>query len=171
MKRFLSIIAAIAAAAAVAAAISLPAGADDGPGDELATFTSCLRAHGLAIPDGLEPTALKSWLRDHQDSAGFQAAIDACEPKRDKGDKAPNPSPEELVACLRHQGLTPPSTIDQLKPWMAQQDGTTAGRAALSACGVDTRPVDKARGTGGCAGDKAAGAAKVERSRTKAPTS
>jgi hypothetical protein len=154
MKRLLSIVAATAAAAAVAAAISLPAGADNGPRDELATFTSCLRAHGLAVPEGLDPPATKTWLGEHDGSAGFQAAIEACEP--DKPANASGPAPEELVACLRHQGLTPPTSIDELKPWMAQQDGTAAGRSALSACGVDARPVDKAPGDGGCAGDKRA---------------
>jgi hypothetical protein len=167
MKRLASIIAATAAAAAVAAAISLPAGADSGANapDELTTFTSCLRAHGLAIPEGLEPMALKQWLGDHESSAGFQAAVDACEPKRDERVTAPGPAPEELVACLRDHGLTPPSTIDQLKPWMGQQDGTAAGRAALTACGIHSRPVDKARDNGPCGGDKPADAAKAKPAR------
>jgi hypothetical protein len=170
MKRLVSIIAATAVAAAVAAAISLPAGADSGAkaSDELATFTSCLRAHGLAVPEGLEPMALKLWLGEHEASAGFQAASDACEPKRDERVKAPGPAPEELVACLRDHGLTPPATIDQLKPWMGQQDGTATGRAALSACGIDVRPVDKARGNGPCGGDKPADATKAKAAKKKA---
>jgi hypothetical protein len=163
----MSIIAATAAAAAVAAAISLPAGADDGPRDELATFTSCLRAHGLAVPEGLDPIATKQWIGEHDGSAGFQAAMDACQP--DKPAKVGGPAPEELLACLRHQGLTPPTTIDQLKPWMAQQDGTAAGRSALSACGVDARPADKAGGDGSCGGEKPAKATKAAEARaTKA---
>jgi hypothetical protein len=166
MKRLVSIIAATAAAAAVAAAISLPAGADSGPRDELATFTSCLRAHGLAVPADLDPLALKLWLGAHEDSAGFEIAINACEP--DKPAKVSGPAPEELVSCLRDHGLTPPTSIDQLKPWMAQQDGTAAGRAALSACGIDSRPVDKLRGNGPCGGDKPADAAKAKASRRKA---
>jgi hypothetical protein len=169
MKRFLSIIAATAAAAAVAAAISLPAGADDGPRDELATFTSCLRAHGLPVPEGLDAMASKQWVGAHEGSPGFEAAMNACDPKPDR--QAENSSPEELVSCLREHGLTPPTSIDELKPWMAQQDGTTAGRAALSACGVNSRPVDKAGGKGDCAGEKTAGAAKARRARAKVPTS
>ena len=47
------------------------------------------------------------------------------------------------VACLRDHGLNPPATIDQLKPWMAQQYATDAGRAALHACGFDAHPSDK----------------------------
>ena len=170
MKRLASIIAATAAAAAVAAAISLPAGADSGPkgSDELATFTSCLRTHGLAVPEGLEPMALKLWLGEHEDSAGAHTAMDACGPRRDERVKTPGPAPEELVACLRDHGLTPPTTIDQLKPWMAQQDGTAAGRAALTACGIDSRPVDKVRGDGPCGGDKPADAAKAKAARKKA---
>ena len=163
MKRLLSIIAATAAAAAVAAAISLPAGADDGPrqSDELATLTACLRSHGLAVPAGLEPLALKQWIGEHEDSP----AIAACDLKPDKVKQDAVP-PEKLLACLRDQGLTPPSTIDRLKPWMAQQDATT-GRAALSACGVDSRPVEKA--PGGCAGEKRADAAKqAKASKAKA---
>ena len=39
---------------------------------------------------------------------------------------------------------------------MAQQSDTAAGKAALSACGIDSRPVDKAPGNGGCADDKPA---------------
>jgi hypothetical protein len=170
MKRFVSIIAATAAAAAVAAAISLPAGADSGArasqSDGLATFMSCLRAHGLAVPEGLEPMALKMWMRDHEDSAGFQTAIGACEP--DKPAKASGPAPEELVACLRDHGLTPPSTIDQLKPWVAQQDGTAAGRAALSACGIDSRPVNKMPGGGPCGGDQPTAVEKAKAARAKA---
>jgi hypothetical protein len=172
MKRLASIIAATAAAAAVAAAISLPAGADSraraSASDELATFTSCLRAHGVAIPAGLEPVALKLWMRDHEDSAGFQTAVNACDPKPGGPTKAPGPAPEELVACLREHGLTAPATIDELKPWMAQQGDAGAGKAALSACGVDSRPVDKAPGNGGgCAGDKPADAARAKSSRAK----
>jgi hypothetical protein len=161
MKRLASIIAATAAAAAVAAAISLPAGADSAP-DEFATFTSCLRAHGLAIPAGLDPMASKMWLHAHEGSASFQTDIDACDPKPAKSS---GPAPEELVACLRDHGLTPPASIDELKPWMAQQTDTAAGKAALSACGVNSHPVSKAPGHGGCGDDKPADAAKAKPSR------
>lgn len=172
MKRLASIIAATAAAAAVAAAISLPAGADSGPrtsaSDELATFTSCLRSHGLAVPAGLDPRGLKTWLRDHEGSSDFEAAMDACNPKPDRPAKDAGPAPEELVACLSERGLDAPSSIDQLKRWAAQQSETEAGKAALSACGVNTRPVAKAPGDGGCAGEKAADAARGKASRAKA---
>ena len=40
----------------------------------------------------------------------------------------------------------------QLKPWMAQQDGTGAGRAAMRACGVDMRPPEKGPDPGTCSG-------------------
>jgi hypothetical protein len=96
--------------------------------------------------------ATKTWVGAHQDSPGFEAAINACDPKPDR--PAKNSAPEELVACLRAHGLNPPSSIDELKPYMLQQDGTTAGRAALSACGIDSRPVEKARGKGDCGGDR-----------------
>jgi hypothetical protein len=170
MKRLVSIIAATAAAAAVAAAITLPAGADSGAkasqSDELAAFTSCLRAHGLAVPTGLEPVALKGWLGDHEGSASFEAAVNACEPHTEGPAKAPAPSPEELVTCLRDHGLDAPATIDQLKPWVLQQSQTESGKAALTACGFDARPVEKAHGGGGCAGDKAADQAKASRAKT-----
>jgi hypothetical protein len=61
-------------------------------------------------------------------------------------------APADLLACLRAHGLTPPSDPMQLKPWMAQQDGTAAGRTALRACGVDMRPPDKGPDPGGCGG-------------------
>ena len=171
MKRLASIIAATAAAAAVAAAISLPAGADSGArtsaSDELATFTSCLRAHGLAVPAGLDPRGLKTWLRDHEGSSDFEAAMDACNPKPDGPAKDAGPAPEKLVACLRERGLDAPTSIDQLKPWVAQQSETDSGKAALSACGVNTRPVAKTPGTGDCAGEKSADAARAKSLRAK----
>jgi hypothetical protein len=175
MKRLASIIAATAAAAAVTAAISLPAGADSGgrasASDELATFTSCLRTHGLAVPAGLDPRGLKTWLRDHEGGAGFEAALDACNPKPDGPAKDAGPAPAELAACLKERGLDAPSSIDQLKPWVAQQSETDSGKAALSVCGVNPRPVAKAPGGGGCAGEKPADAARAKSSRAKpAPT-
>lgn len=171
MKRLASIIAATAAAAAVAAAISLPAGADSGArtsaSDELATFTSCLRAHDLAVPTGLDARALKTWMGDNENSANFKTAVEACEPQTFGPVKAPGPAPEELIACLRDHALTAPSTIDQLKPWIAQQSDTAAGKAALSACGIDSRPVAKVRENGGCAGEKSADAGRAKASRAK----
>jgi hypothetical protein len=53
----------------------------------------------------------------------------------------PKPAaPTELVSCLRAHGLNPPDDIFQLKPWMLRQAGTDAGKAAMSACGVDFGP-------------------------------
>jgi hypothetical protein len=168
MKRLASIIAATAAAAAVAAAITLPAGADDGPksvgsADQLAAFTSCLRAHGAAIPEGLDPVAVKQWLGDHEDEADVRKAMDACAPVTERREKSGNEvSPEELVSCLHDHGLDAPSKIEDLKPWIVQQNGTAAGKAALHTCGVnlEKKVVEKGPG-GGCGDDKAADAAKL----------
>ena len=163
MKRLASIIAATATAAAVAAAISLPAGADGGAreSDALDTFAACLRAHDVAVPTGLDAIALKTWIGDHEDSPGVQSAVEACNPKPDERKKASGPAPEELVTCLRDRGLAPPSSIGQLKPWIAQQADTADGNAALSACGIDSRPV-------GCAGEKSPAAERAKASRAKA---
>jgi hypothetical protein len=138
MKRFLTVVAATAAAAAVAAAISLPAGADD-PGQSTdAQFVTCLRAHGAGVPAGARGAAIKTWVIGHEDAAVGRAAT-AC--KREVGS---SPAPEQLVACLRDHGLTPPATIEDLKPWIVRELGTDAGKAALRACDFDTDPPDKA---------------------------
>jgi hypothetical protein len=125
--KLLTVLAATATAAAVAAAITIPAGADQGSADPAAAkLTSCLQAHGANAPDGSDPAALKQWLLAHQDDA----AVKAC-----------NPSPDGLVSCLRSHGLNPPTSIFDLKPWMSQQLGTDAGKAALRACRVSLDPV------------------------------
>ncbi|WP_028066385.1 hypothetical protein [Solirubrobacter soli] len=171
MKRFLTIV----AATAVAAAITIPAVADSGsPSDELATFATCMRAHGVAIPADLEGVAIKQWIGDHQDAAGMQDAFKACDPNPRQGDKADNASPEELVACLRAKGLQPPANVNDLKPWVLQQFETDAGKTALNACGL-AAPGEKPAEDGPCGGpDKAkasrAGRAKSSRTHTLTTT-
>jgi hypothetical protein len=160
MKRLASIIAATAAAAAIAAAISLPAGAAGAGAEELSTFATCARAHGLAIPADLEGVAIKSWLGAHADDPGFEKAVAAC----DTSPRGPvkvfaDRSPEELVTCLRDHGLDAPANAEELKPWITTQIDTAAGNAALNACGVDVHPNEKAavgrpaeKGTAICTG-------------------
>jgi hypothetical protein len=161
MKRFFTII----AATAVAAAITIPAVADSGsPPDELATFATCLRAHGIPIPANLEGVAIKEWVGAHRDTAGLDDAFKACDPKPRQGPKDGGPGPEELRACLTAKGLNPPTGLDELKPWVLQQSQTAAGKATLQACGFagaeDTHAVPDA---GGCGADKAQ--AKTSRQR------
>jgi hypothetical protein len=135
--KLLSVLAATAAAAAVAAVLSLPAGAQQ-TDESAATIAACLRSHGAAdAPSGDDPYALKRWVAAHSDDA----AVDACLPQ--------SKAPAQLLSCLRGQGLNPPGDIEQLKPWMAQQD-----ESALHACGVDMTPPDKAPDPGGCGASK-----------------
>ena len=167
MKRFLTIV----AATAVAAAITIPAVADSGsPSDELETFATCLRTHGIAIPADLHGVAIKEWVGAHQDTAGLEAAFEACDPHPDKVDKADNAAPEKLVACLRTKGLEPPAGIEDLKPWIIQQSQTATGKEALNACGfagVEEKPVVE---DGGPCGDaKARSASKARASRARRP--
>jgi hypothetical protein len=141
MTRLLIVLAATAAAAAAAAAISLPAGADQSPPSASdAKFVTCLRAHGLGIPADTRGDVIKEWIVAQGTDPAVEPALRTCKPMA-----AGEVSPPQLVACLRDHGLTPPATIDQLKPWMARQSGTDAGRAALHACGFDARPTDKSR--------------------------
>jgi hypothetical protein len=77
MKRFLTIV----AATAVAATVTIPAIADNGsPADELSTFASCMRAHGVPIPADLEGVAIKQWIGTHEDASGLEAGFRACDP-------------------------------------------------------------------------------------------
>jgi hypothetical protein len=132
MNRFAAVIAATAAAAAVAAAISLPAGADQPPSSSSdAEFVSCLRSHGASIPADTQGVAIKSWLVANKSDAGVESALQACAPN--------DVTPEQLSACLRDHGLQPPSSIEELKPWIARQSETDAGKTALSACGFEPR--------------------------------
>jgi hypothetical protein len=166
MKRFLTIL----AATAVAAAVTIPALADSGsPNDELGTFATCLRAHDIPVPAGLEGVAIKQWVGDHHDSPGLEAAFQACDPNPRKGDKGDAAAPEKLVACLRAKGLQPPANLNELKPWVLGQFETAAGKSALNACGM-AAPEDKpaAGEPGPCGGDKQA---RVARARARrAPT-
>jgi hypothetical protein len=169
MKRFLTII----AATAVAAAITIPAVADSGgsPDDELATFATCLRAHGVAVPTDLQGVAIKQWVGDHQDIAGMQAAFKACDPHPSQGEKADSQAPEKLVACLRDKGLQPPANLNDLKPWILGQSETAAGKSALNACGLQP-PEDKpaTEDAGPCgAPDRAKAASKARASRVHRP--
>jgi hypothetical protein len=165
MKRFLTIV----AATAVAAAITIPAVADSGsPADELGTFATCLRSHGIPVPTDLEGVAIKQWVGDHQDAAGMEAAFAACDPQpRGKPDEA---APEKLVACLRAKGLQPPASMNDLKPWVLGQFDTPAGKSALNACGLaapEEKPAPDEAGP--CGAAKARAAAKAGASRARRP--
>jgi hypothetical protein len=142
MTRLLTVLAATALAGAVAAALALSAGATQKspgpPGSTDATFVMCLRSHGLAIPAGTRGAPIKQWIIAHESDPAVEPALKACQPA-----PGTEPSPPELVACLRDHGLNPPATIDQLKPWMASQSQTPAGRTALTACGFDAHPDEK----------------------------
>ncbi len=155
MKRMLTII----AATAVAAAITIPALADSGsPPDELATFATCLRAHGVAIPADLEGVAIKQWIGAHPDAAGLDSAFKACDPNPRQGRKDDGPGPDELRACMTGKGLNPPAGLDTLKPWVLQQSQTAAGSAALKECGfAGVEEKHPAEDDGPCGADKAPG--------------
>jgi hypothetical protein len=132
--KLLSVLAATAAAAAVAAVLTLPAGANQAsrPDPKAAAISACLRSHGATdVPSGADALALKQWIAAHPDDP----AVGTCLPQ--------SQAPAGLMDCLRAHGLNPPSNLMELKPWMAQQDGTDAGRTALRACGVDMTPPDK----------------------------
>jgi hypothetical protein len=130
--KLLAVLAATAVAAAVAAALTIPAGADESPDAAATKIVTCLRAHGADIAADADPLAVKTWLASHSEDA----AVNACVPEAS--------APADLVACLRSHGLNPPSSLFELKPWMAQQNDTDAGKAALRACGVDMNPPEQA---------------------------
>jgi hypothetical protein len=130
MNRLLTIVAATAVAAAIAAAITIPAGADDTPNDNGAQINACLRTHGADVPADLRGLALKQWIAAHMSDP----AIAACMP----AEPTTKPAPEKLIRCLRDHGLNPPSNIEDLKPYMASQEDTQAGREALTVCGIGT---------------------------------
>ena len=60
-----------------------------------------------------------------------------------KKDGSPVPAPPELVACLHDHGLDAPAEISDFKGWVIGQLDTDAGKAALSACGLNTHPDEK----------------------------
>ncbi len=159
MKRFLAILAATAASAAVAATITLPAGADDQPAsDRDATVLACLRGQGLDLPADAGGRDVKNWVGAHGSDPAVVRALKACK----LGDPG---SPEELVACLRTHGLSAPAQLDQFKPWTARQWETTAGRAALEACGLHIGPDAMKSANGGpCSG----GGPKAESAKRRA---
>jgi hypothetical protein len=128
--KLLTVLAATAVAAAVAAALSLPAVADRGTGDDASKLTTCLHTHGAADAP-TDSFALKRWLATRAGST----AVKACVPEA--------AAPAELISCLRGHGLNPPDDLFQLKPWMLRQ----AGNSALKACGVNfDRPQSDASG-------------------------
>jgi hypothetical protein len=145
MKRLAVILAATAAAASVATAITLPAGADPlTPAD--AKFVTCLRSEGLAIPAATRGDAIKEWLLAQADRAAVDRAVSRCKPQ-----VAAGPAPEELIACLREQGLGPPADLDRFKPWLAQMMAAGRGEAAARACKLETAPPkDRAGGPAPC---------------------
>jgi hypothetical protein len=91
-----------------------------------------------------------------------------------KKDSSSEPAPPELVACLHDHGLDAPTEISDFKGWVIQQLQTDAGKAAVSACGLNTEPDEKVgdgppkdedhAGTGPCADAKRAA---VSRARTR----
>jgi hypothetical protein len=140
MNRLLAVVAATAAAAAVAAAITLPAGADPSTGDDAdAAFVSCLRAHGAAISADTRGVAIKQWLIAHEQDAGVQDALDACNVKSDKG------APEQLVSCLRSHGLDVPSDNGALKRWIFEHRDDAGAQDAFKACDFNPMPRDEAK--------------------------
>jgi hypothetical protein len=90
-----------------------------------------------------------------------------------KKDASPVPAPAELVACLHDHGLDAPAEISDFKGWVIQQLQTDAGKAALSACGLNTHPDEKVgdgppkdkddAGTGPCADAKRAAVSRARK--------
>jgi len=152
MKRLAVVLAATAAAAAVAAAITLPAGAEDQLTPADAKFVTCLRSQGLAIPAGTRGDDIKRWLLAQSDQAAVDRAVVQCKPQVAEG-----PGPEELIACLRKQGLDPPADLNQFKPWLAQMMSNGQGEAAARACKLEMAPPkDRSGGPAECGGGRAA---------------
>jgi hypothetical protein len=114
----------ILAATAVASSFALPALAGDRASDPDAAFVSCLRSHGADIPAETRGAAIKNWLIAHPSA---ESAAADCKPNA-------GPAPAELVACLRAQGLQPPSAAEELKPWLGRLMESGDAKEALRAC-------------------------------------
>jgi hypothetical protein len=59
----------------------------DGDSDGVAAVVQCLSDAGIAVPDGLDPPALKQWVGQHPDA---MHALDGCFPPDEKGDQKPD---------------------------------------------------------------------------------
>ena len=149
----------MAAAAAVAAAITIPAGAQDGSGQDpaLARFTACLGAHGVDVPSGLDGLAFKQWLGGQQDRPAVTAALAACDssgPGKGGADGF-----TQLYSCLTSHGVTVERSPDAVKRRVLQLNESDAGRETLAACKISVG--DPAKAGDGRAG-KPADAARPE---------
>ena len=156
MKRIPTTLAAVAAAAVVAAAITIPAVAQSGgggsaPDPALARFTACLTAHGVDVPAGLGGVELKQWIGARQDDATIRAAQQACGAARPEME---GHDVSRLASCLRGHGVDVGSSPLAIKQKVAELGQTDAGKATLSACGIQI--ADKPGAGGGGCGGKAA---------------
>jgi hypothetical protein len=143
--KLLTVLAATAVAAAVAAALTIPAGADERGSSPDAEFVDCMRAHGANISADLRGAAIKRWVIAHEAEDGVTRALGECNGAVEK-----RATPDKLVGCLRDRGLNPPSDLLDLKPWLATQFETEAGRAALRACGMTIGRDKPSARPGGC---------------------
>ncbi len=150
MKRIPTTLAAMVAAAAVAAAITIPAVAQSG-GDQqdpaLAKVTSCLTAHGVDVPAGLDGAGLKQWVGQHQDDATIRAALDAC------GSGGRDSGFARLYSCLKAHGVDVANSPAAVKGKVLELSQTDAGKATLEACNIH---LDDKPAAGTCGGGKKA---------------
>jgi hypothetical protein len=173
MSRLTITLTAAAASALVAAAtVALPALGDDPPNasTDAAALAACLRSHGLAgAPD--DPLALKPWIaqRQEQDPDGVKKAMMACQqfqtpapdgpkPKLDKPRELSGPDVQELVACMRANGLDAPSDPAALKRWLQQKEASDpdAIKRVLPTCKMQLDPAAAKAAKPGICGDDAA---------------
>jgi hypothetical protein len=133
----MTLAAAVATAMVVVAVAALDAvGADKvfAGSDPTMAIADCLRDHGVAVPN-LTGDELARWLETHElPEATARACKQAIAPQLAK-----QPGEQELVACLRAHGLTPPTDPTALKRWIGEQGGTAAIRA-LKQCGLGPQP-------------------------------
>jgi hypothetical protein len=171
MSRLTITLTAAAASALVAAAtVALPALGDDPPNapTNAAALAACLRSHGLAgAPD--DALALKPWIaqRQAQDPDGVKRAMMACEQfltpapdgpksKRDKPRELSGPDVQELLACMRANGLDPPRDPAALKRWLQQKEASDpdAIKRVIPTCKMQLDPgAAKAAKPGVCGDD------------------